>query len=81
VWKPPSDTTNEAWEFVEAGLRSMTPANRVRRALSLSVACHAFALAQIRRRHPDEDERRWRQRLAARIIDPATMRAAFGSDD
>lgn len=75
------DTTKDAWAIVEEGLRKMTPAARVRRALVLSVAAHAFALAQIRRRHPGEDERRSRQRLAARFIAPATMRAAFGSDD
>ncbi len=81
VLKPPSDTTEEAWAIVEAGVRSMTPAQRVHRALTLTVTAHAFALAQIRRRYPDEDERRTRQRLAARMIEPAAMRAAFGSDD
>jgi hypothetical protein len=40
-----------------------------------------FALAQIRRRFPGEDERTSRRRLAARILEPALMRAAFGSDD
>lgn len=60
----------------------MSPAARIRRALSLTVLAHAFALAQIRRRYPDEDERRHRMRLAARILDEATMRAAFDwSDD
>jgi hypothetical protein len=81
VSKPPEDTTEEAWATMEAGIRSMTPAERVRRALTLTVTCHAFALAQIRRRYPDLDERRVRQRLAARMIDPKTMQAAFGSDD
>jgi len=77
----PLDTTEEAWAVVEDGLRRMTPAERVRRALMLTVAAHAVALAQIRRRHPGEDERRTRQRLAARLLSPATMRAAFGVDD
>jgi len=77
----PSDTSEEAWAIVEAGIRAMTPAERVRRAMVLTVTAHAFALAQIRHRYPHEDERRWRMRLAARIIDPATMKAAFGFDD
>lgn len=56
----------------------MTPAERVGRAISLTIAAHAFALAQIRRRYPGEDERRTRLRLAARMLDPGVMRAAFG---
>lgn len=59
----------------------MTPAERVRRAVALTIATHSFALAQIRRRYPGEDERRSRLRLAARTLDPAVMRAAFGFPD
>ena len=74
----PRDTSEEAWRHVEDGLRAMTPAQRVSRAVALTIMTHALALAQIRRSHPDEDERRWRLRLAARMIDPRTMQAAFG---
>ncbi len=74
----PLDTSEEAWRRVEQGLRRMTPAERVSRAVSLTIMTHALALAQIRRSYPAEDERRWRLRLAARMIDPATMQAAFG---
>jgi len=74
----PRDTSEEAWKLVEDGLRRMTPAERVGRAVSLTVLTHALALAQIRRTHPDDDERRCRLRLAARMTDPATLRAAFG---
>jgi hypothetical protein len=77
----PFDTTESAWRQVNEGLRRMTPAERVRRAVSLTVLAHAFALAQIRQRHPEEDERRHRLRLAARILDKATMRAAFDWPD
>jgi hypothetical protein len=73
----PRDTSEEAWRVVEDGLRRMTPAERVNRSVSLTIMCHAMALAQIRQQYPDEDERRWRLRLAARITDPALMRAAF----
>ena len=59
----------------------MTPGQRVQRALALTVTAHAFALAQIRRRHPEDDEQQIQRRLAARILGPALMRAAFGSDD
>lgn len=74
----PRDTTEEAWKHVEDGLRRMTPAERVGRAVSLTIFVHGVALAQLRRSHPDEDERRLRLRLAARITDPALMKAAFG---
>ena len=74
----PHDTTEEAWKVVEDGLRRMTPAERVGRAVSLTIFAHRVALAQLRRSHPDEDERRLRLRLAARITDPALMKAAFG---
>ena len=76
----PLDTSEEAWAVVEDGVRRMTPAERVRRAISLTIAAHAFALAQIRRRHPDEDERRVRLRLAARMLEPELLRAAFGNE-
>jgi hypothetical protein len=59
----------------------MTPAERVRRAISLTIAAHAFALAQIRQRYPDEDERRHRLRLAARMLDRATMHTALNWPD
>jgi hypothetical protein len=74
----PADTTEEAWAVVEEGLRKMTPAQRVRRSIDLTILTHRLALAEIRRRHPDEDERSHRLRLAARILDAETMKAAFG---
>jgi hypothetical protein len=63
---------------MESAYRSMSPRERVERAAALTVLAHSFALAEIRRRHPDEDDRTHRLRLAARYIDAVTMRAAFG---
>ena len=77
----PRDTTARAWLEVEERLRRMTPGERIRRALDLSSLAQGFALAQIRRRHPTETPRQHRLRLAARTLDPATMKAAFGSSD
>lgn len=77
----PLDTTEEAWAVIENGIRRMTPAERVRRAFSLTELTHGFALANIRRLHPNEDDRMHRLRLAARYIDAETMRRAFGFDD
>lgn len=74
----PEDTSEEAWAILEEGLRRMTPEQRVSRAVSLTILSHRFALAQIRADHPEETDRQHRLRLAARMIDPATMKAAFG---
>ena len=70
----PLDTSEEAWAIVEEGIGRMTPAERVRRAISLTIFTHQLALANIRRLHPDEDDRKHRLRLAARYIDADTMR-------
>lgn len=74
----PLDTSEEAWAIVSEGIRRMTPAERVARAISLTILAHGAALAKIRRDHPEEDDRTHRLRLAARMIDAKTMRAAFG---
>ena len=73
----PLDTSDEAWRIVNDGLRRMTPAQRVGRVVSLTVLAHGVALAQIRRDHPDEDDRRWRLRLAARLYGPELIKRAF----
>lgn len=63
---------------MQAAYRRMTPRQRVERSAALTVLAHSFALAEIRRRYPGEDERTHRLRLAARYIDSETMKAAFG---
>jgi hypothetical protein len=63
---------------MERAYRSMSPRQRVERAAALTVLVHSLALAEIRRRHPKEDERTHRLRLAARTIDSETMWKAFG---
>ena len=50
---------------MEEGLRKMSPAQRVQRAVALTILAHRMALAQIRRQHANEDERSQRLRLAA----------------
>lgn len=77
----PADTSPDAWAVMEEGIRRMTPQERVRRALALTVFAHQVALAGIRERHPHESPRQHKLRLAARYIDAETMRAAFGWTD
>jgi hypothetical protein len=64
--------------MMEAAYRRMTPRQRVERSAALTVLAHSFALGEIRRRYPAENERTHRLRLAARYIDAETMKAAFG---
>ncbi len=77
----PLDTAESAWSVVQDGVQRMTPEARVRRAIALTILAHSFALATIRRDHPDESDRQHRLRLAARILPRETMRAAFGWQD
>ena len=74
----PRDTSPEAWAIMVDAYRRMTPQQKVERSAALTVLAHSAALAEIRRRYPDEDERTWKLRLAARTIDANTMMAAFG---
>jgi hypothetical protein len=74
----PRDTTPEAWLAIERKIGEMTPTQRVQRSAALTVLTHRLALAQIRLEHPSESEREHKLRLAARYIDAATMKAAFG---
>ena len=67
--------------MVEEGLRRMTPGQRIARAASLTVLAHGFALGQIRRQHPAENERQHQLRLAARYLDAETMAALGFIDD
>lgn len=78
VTNRPADTRPEAWALMEEGIRRMTPQERVRRSVALTVFTHQVALAGIRKRHPHESPREHQLRLAARYIDADTMRAAFG---
>jgi len=77
----PLDTSEKAWAIVEAGLREMTPAQRVRRCIDLTILTHRLALAAIERRYPGEDDRTHRLRLLARMLDRATLEKAFGFVD
>jgi hypothetical protein len=57
----PLDTSADAAALHDESLRALGPAGRFRIALELSDLTHAFAVAGIRRRHPeysDEDARR-----------------------
>jgi hypothetical protein len=79
------DTSEEALRYMDETFRQMTPAQKVQRVSSLTSLTHGLALAQIRARYPDENDRRWRIRLLARTVErsaiPESVRAALGWPD
>lgn len=81
----PLDTSEDALRYMDEKLRQMTPAQKVERVSSLTTLTHGLALAQIRARYPQEDERRWRIRLLARTVDraaiPGSVQVALGWPD
>jgi hypothetical protein len=74
------DTPPEIERILIEGYRKMTPAEKLRRVMEMHRFAEALALADIRRRHPNADERERRLRLASRWLDEETMRKVFGWD-
>jgi hypothetical protein len=60
------------------GYRKMTPSQKLERVRALTRAVQELALLDIRRRHPDADQREVALRLASRWLDAGIMAAAFG---
>jgi hypothetical protein len=74
--------TTDTHPAVEAllidGYRKMTPSQKLERVRAMTQAVQRLALLDIRRRHPDADERELALRLASRWLAPETIVAAFG---
>jgi len=77
---PPNDTDPAVEALLIEGYRKMSPAQKLERVRALNHAVQKLALADIRRRHPDADEREQALRLASRWLDPELMIRAFGWD-
>ena len=76
----PSDTDPRVHAMLIEGYRQMSPSQKLERVRALTRAVQELALMDIRRRHPDADEREQALRLASRWIDPELMVRAFGWD-
>ncbi len=77
----PVDDTDPAIEAILIeGYRRMSPAQKLERVRALTRAVQQLALLDIRRRHPDADEREQALRLASRWLEPELMLRAFGWD-
>ncbi len=59
-------------------LAAMSPAARLRRAVSLSRMVRRLALAGLRARHPHADDRELRTRLAVTLYGRPTAQRIFG---
>jgi len=62
------------------GYQAMSPVQKLERVRAMTEAIERLAMADIRRRHPDADDREHALRLASRRIPPDLMRRAFGWD-
>jgi hypothetical protein len=76
----PNDTDPRVEALLIEGYRGMAPSQKLERVRALTRAVQELALMDIRRRHPDADEREQALRLASRWIGPELMVRAFGWD-
>ena len=76
----PSETPPAIEALLVEGYRRMTPAQKLELVGALTRTLRQLALADVRRRHPDADEREQTLRVASRWIEPALMARAFGWD-
>jgi hypothetical protein len=76
----PDDTHPAIQALLIEGYRKMSPAQKLERVRALNHTVQQLALMDIRRRHPNADEREQALRLASRWIEPDLMLRAFGWD-
>lgn len=74
------DTSPEAEAFLVERLRSLSPAQKLRRVQELNRTIHQLALLRIRKRFPDANEREQRLRLASLWLEPEVLKTAFDWD-
>lgn len=77
---PTNDTHPAIEAFLIEGYRKMSPSQKLERVRALTRAVQELALMDVRRRHPDADEREQALRVASRWLAPELMVRAFGWD-
>lgn len=77
---PTNDTHPKIEAFLIEGYRKMSPSQKLDRVRALTRAVQELALLDVRRRHPEADEREQALRVASRWIEPDLMMRAFGWD-
>jgi hypothetical protein len=76
----PNDTDPRIEAVLVAGYRAMSASQKFARVTALTRAVQELALLDIRRRHPEADQREVALRLASRWIDADLMKRAFDWD-
>ena len=76
----PSDTSPAIEAILIDGYRRMAPSEKLERVRALTQSVQQLALADVRRRHPDADQREQALRLASRWLSPELMRRVFDWD-
>ncbi len=76
----PNDTDPRIEAMLIEGYRRISPSQKLERVRALTRAVQELAIMDIRRRHPEADEREQMLRLASRWIEPELMIRAFGWD-
>ena len=75
-----SDTHPDIEAKLIEEMRRLTPTEKIRRIGELNLALEMLAMADVRRRYPDADERECRLRVASLRVPKELMKKAFGWD-
>lgn len=77
---PRHDTHPETESLLIEGYRRMTVSQKLERVSALTRVIQELARLDVRRRHPNADEREQALRVASRWLEPDLMARAFGWD-
>lgn len=75
----PRDTSPEAWKLYLDLVRKMTPSEKLRRTLEFSDSVRRLAMAGMRQRYPNADEREIFLRVAQVVLGRELFRKVHGS--
>lgn len=78
--RPTDDTHPDIEALRIEQFRRMTTAEKLAQMEAMTAAVLELARLDVRRRHPDADEREIQLRVASRWLDPEVMKKAFGWD-
>jgi hypothetical protein len=76
--RPPADTTPEAWKVFLDIQRRMTPGEKMRRVFERSQMMRRLSEADLRRKHPQADDREIMLRRARRELGPGLFHRVYG---
>jgi hypothetical protein len=76
--RPPADTTPEAWKVFLDIQRRMTPGEKIRRVFDRSRMMRRLSEADLRRKHPQADDREILLRRVRRELGADLFRRVYG---